>query len=255
MIEAINISKFFGDTQVLNSISARFEKGKNNLIIGRSGAGKTVLLKCLVGLHEVDEGHIDFDGRNFSALKIKNRKEIRKEIGMLFQGGALFDSFNVEDNVMFPLNMFTKMSEEEKLHRVNDVLTRVKLVNANKLMPGELSGGMIKRVAIARAMSNNPKYLFCDEPNSGLDPNTAGVIDDLIADITQEYDMVTVVNTHDMNSVLKMGDNIIFIDNGKVGWQGNKDEILNTENEALNEFVFSTELTKRLKLGKLRKEK
>ncbi len=247
MIEAVNISKYFGDTQVLNSISARFEKGKNNLIIGRSGAGKTVLLKCLVGLHDIDDGHIDFDGRNFSALKMKNRKIIRKEIGMLFQGGALFDSYNVQENVMFPLNMFTTMTDEEKLHRVNDVLTRVKLVNANMLMPGELSGGMIKRVAIARAMANNPKYLFCDEPNSGLDPNTASVIDDLIAEITQEYDVVTIVNTHDMNSVLKMGDNIVFINEGQVGWHGNKDEILNTDNKILNEFVFSTELTKRLK--------
>jgi phospholipid/cholesterol/gamma-HCH transport system ATP-binding protein len=247
MIEAVNISKYFGETQVLKGISAQFKKGRNNLIIGRSGAGKTVLLKCLVGLYDVDDGHIDFDGRNFSALKIKKRNIIRKEIGMLFQGGALFDSYNVEENVMFPLNMFTTMSDEEKLHRVNEVLGRVKLVNANKLMPGELSGGMIKRVAIARAMANNPKYLFCDEPNSGLDPNTASIIDDLIIEITQEYDMVTVVNTHDMNSVLRMGDHIIFIDEGKIGWQGNRDEILNSDHEHLNEFVFSTELTKRLK--------
>ena len=247
MIEAINISKKFGETQILNSVSAKFEQGKNNLIIGQSGAGKTVLLKCLVGLHEVDEGHIDFDNRNFSAMKNKERKSIRKEIGMLFQGGALYDSYNVENNVMFPLNMFTSMSEEEKTERVNLVLKRVKLVNANKLMPGELSGGMIKRVAIARAIANNPKYLFCDEPNSGLDPNTAGVIDDLIADITQEYNMVTIVNTHDMNSVLKMGDRIFFVNNGKIGWQGNKDEILYADNEELSKFVFSTELTKRLK--------
>ena len=247
MIEAFNISKYFGETQVLKGISAQFKKGRNNLNIGRSGAGKTVLLKCLVGLYDVDDGHIDFDGRNFSALKIKKRNIIRKEIGMLFQGGALFDSYNVEENVMFPLNMFTTMSDEEKLHRVNEVLGRVKLVNANKLMPGELSGGMIKRVAIARAMANNPKYLFCDEPNSGLDPNTASIIDDLIIEITQEYDMVTVVNTHDMNSVLRMGDHIIFIDEGKIGWQGNRDEILNSDHEHLNEFVFSTELTKRLK--------
>jgi phospholipid/cholesterol/gamma-HCH transport system ATP-binding protein len=253
MIEAVSISKYFGELQILKSVSARFEKGKNNLIIGRSGAGKTVFLKCLVGLHEVDSGHIDFDGRNFSDMKTKSRKGIRKEIGMLFQGGALFDSFSVEENVMFPLNMFTEMSDDEKLHRVNDVLTRVKLVNANKLMPGELSGGMIKRVAIARAIANNPKYLFCDEPNSGLDPNTAGIIDDLIADITQEYDMVTIVNTHDMNSVLKMGDSIVFIEEGQVGWQGNKDEILYTDNKSLNEFVFSTELTKRLKVGKSNK--
>lgn len=250
MIEAINISKSFGEHQVLKSVSAQFKKGRNNLIIGKSGAGKTVLLKCLVGLHEVDDGHIDFDGRNFSNMKMKDRKQIRKEIGMLFQGGALFDSYNVEDNVMFPLNMFTQMSEEEKLDRVNTVLERVKLVNANKLMPGELSGGMIKRVAIARAISNNPKYLFCDEPNSGLDPNTAGVIDDLIAEITEEYDIVTIVNTHDMNSVLKIGDHISFVHEGQISWQGNKDEILESDNEILNDFVFSTELTKRLKQSK-----
>ncbi len=249
MIEAVKISKYFGELQVLNSVSASFEKGKNNLIIGRSGAGKTVLLKSLVGLHEVDSGQITFDGRDFSGMKTKNRKHIRKEIGMLFQGGALFDSYNVEDNVMFPLNMFTKMTDEEKIERVNEVLDRVKLVNANKLMPGELSGGMIKRVAIARAIANHPKYLFCDEPNSGLDPNTAEIIDDLVSEITIEYDMVTIVNTHDMNSVLKMGDNIIFIDKGQVGWQGNRDEILISDDQKLNEFVFSTETTKRLKKG------
>ncbi len=250
MIEAVGISKYFGDKMVLENVSAKFEKGKNNLIIGKSGAGKTVLLKCLVGLHEVDQGHIDFDGRNFSDMNLKNRKEIRKEMGMLFQGGALFDSYSVEENVMFPLNMFTEMTLEEKRERVNTVLNRVKLVNANKLMPGELSGGMIKRVAIARAISNNPQYLFCDEPNSGLDPNTAGVIDELIAEITEEYDIVTIVNSHDMNSVLKMGDNIIFVNDGRICWQGNRDEILYSENEILNEFVFSTELTKRLKYSK-----
>lgn len=252
MIEAINIHKSFGEKEVLRNVSVRFEKGKNNLIIGKSGAGKTVLLKCLVGLHEVDKGHIDFDGRNFSVMKIKDRKQIRKEIGMLFQGGALFDSYNVEQNVMFPLNMFTEMSDKEKLDRVNEVLDRVKLVNVNKLMPGELSGGMIKRVAIARAISNKPQYLFCDEPNSGLDPNTAGVIDELIAEITRDLDIVTIVNSHDMNSVLKMGDNIVFVNEGEISWQGNRDEILYTDNEALNDFVFSTELTKRLKQSKIK---
>jgi phospholipid/cholesterol/gamma-HCH transport system ATP-binding protein len=247
MIEAFNISKFFGETQILKDISIKFEKGKNNLIIGQSGAGKTVLLKCLVGLLEADEGHINFDGRNFSSMSFKSRREIRKELGMLFQGGALFDYYNVEENVMFPLNMFTHKSIEEKKQRVNEVLKRVNLVNANKMYPGELSGGMTKRVAIARAISNNPKYLFCDEPNSGLDPKTANLIDDLIAEITEEYRMVTIVNSHDMNSVLKMGDNINFINNGKLYWQGNKDTILIDDNKELNAFVFATELTKRLK--------
>jgi phospholipid/cholesterol/gamma-HCH transport system ATP-binding protein len=247
MIEAFNISKSFGETQILNDVSVKFEQGKNNLIIGASGAGKTVLLKCLVGLYEVDEGHIDFDERNFSSLDSKQRKEIRKELGMLFQGGALFDYYTVEENVMFPLDMFTYQSFEEKRHRVNEVLKRVNLENANKMYPGELSGGMVKRVAIARAIANNPKYLFCDEPNSGLDPKTANVIDGLIAEITEEYNMVTIVNSHDMNSVLKIGDNISFIHQGKLWWQGNKDTILTDDNPELNTFVFATELTKRLK--------
>jgi len=247
MIEACNISKSFGETQILKDVSVKFEQGKNNLIIGQSGAGKTVLLKCLVGLHEVDEGHIDFDGRNFSSLGNKQRKEIRQELGMLFQGGALFDYYTVEENVMFPLNMFTHQSLEEKKHRVNEVLKRVNLENVNKMYPGELSGGMIKRVAIARAIANNPKYLFCDEPNSGLDPKTANVIDGLIAEITEEYNIVTIVNSHDMNSVLKIGDNISFIHQGKLWWQGNKDTILTDDNPELNAFVFATELTKRLK--------
>ncbi len=247
MIEAFNISKKFGETKILNDVSVKFEQGKNNLIIGQSGAGKTVLLKCLVGLHEVDEGHIDFDGRNFSSLGKKQRKEIRKELGMLFQGGALFDYYTVEENVMFPLNMFTHQSLEEKTHRVNEVLKRVNLENANKMYPGELSGGMVKRVAIARAIANNPKYLFCDEPNSGLDPKTANIIDGLIAEITEEYNIVTIVNSHDMNSVLKIGDNISFIHEGKLWWQGNKDTILTDDNPELNAFIFATELTKRLK--------
>jgi len=247
MIEAKNISKFFGETQILEDISIQFEKGKNNLIIGQSGAGKTVLLKCLVGLLEVDAGHVDFDGRNFSSMGFKDRRAIRKELGMLFQGGALFDYYNVEENVMFPLNMFTHQHIEEKQQRVNEVLKRVNLENANKLFPGELSGGMTKRVAIARAIANNPKYLFCDEPNSGLDPKTANLIDDLIVEITEEYNMTTIVNTHDINSVLIMGDNISFINRGKLSWQGNKDTILIDDNDELNAFVFATELTKRLK--------
>ena len=247
MIETQNISKYFGGQKILQDISVKFEKGKNNLIIGESGAGKTVLLKCLVGLLEVDEGHIDFDERNFSSLNFKERKVIRKEMGMLFQGGALFDYYNVEENVKFPLNMFTQQTEEEKIFRVNQVLKRVNLENANKLTPGELSGGMVKRVAIARAIANNPKYLFCDEPNSGLDPKTSNLIDDLIAEITEEYDIVTVVNSHDMNSVLKMGDHINFIHQEQIWWQGNKDSILVDDNPELNTFVFATELTKRIK--------
>lgn len=247
MIEAFNISKNFGETQILKNVSVKFERGKNNLIIGASGAGKTVLLKCLVGLYEVDGGHIDFDGRNFSSLGNKQRKEIRQELGMLFQGGALFDYYNVEENVMFPLNMFTHQTLEEKKHRVNEVLKRVNLENANKMFPGELSGGMVKRVAIARAIANNPKYLFCDEPNSGLDPKTANIIDGLIAEITEEYNIVTIVNSHDMNSVLKIGDNISFIHQGKLWWQGTKDTILTDDDPELNAFVFATELTKRLK--------
>jgi phospholipid/cholesterol/gamma-HCH transport system ATP-binding protein len=247
MIEARNIDKFFGENHVLKDVSCLFEKGKTNLIIGQSGSGKTVLVKCLVGLYEVDRGIVLYDGRNFSLMNTAQRKTIRQEIGMLFQMGALFDMMNVEDNVMFPLNMFTEKSPEEKLDRVNFVLKRVNLENAGKLMPSELSGGMRKRVAIARAIAMNPKYLFCDEPNSGLDPQTAGVIDHLIREITQEYDITTIVNTHDMNSVLSIGDRVNFIYKGQLWWQGTKDEILQTGNPELNDFVFGTELTSRLK--------
>lgn len=247
MIEARNISKSFGDNQVLKNISVQFEKGKTNLIIGKSGSGKTVLMKCLVGLHEVDKGHVLFDERNFSEMNFSERKSIRKEIGMLFQGGALFDSMTVEENVMFPLTMYTNKTPEEKKERVNFCLEWVNLDKANKLYPGELSGGMIKRVAIARAISMNPRYLFCDEPNSGLDPHTAGVIDDLIKRLTEEFQMTTVVNTHDMNSVIKIGDKISFIYNGELWWEGDKSQILYTNNKELNDFVFDTELTKRLK--------
>ncbi|MEZ5146643.1 MAG: ATP-binding cassette domain-containing protein [Bacteroidales bacterium] len=247
MIEAHNISKSFGDHDVLKNISLKFVEGKTNLIIGKSGSGKTVLMKCLVGLHEVDQGSILFDERNFSGMTFSERKSIRKEIGMLFQGGALFDSMTVEENVMFPLTMYTNQTVEEKKERVNFCLQWVNLENANKLFPAELSGGMIKRVAIARAISMNPRYLFCDEPNSGLDPHTAGVIDDLIQQITSEFNITTVVNTHDMNSVIKIGDTISFIYNGELWWEGDKSQILHTENQELNDFVFDTELTKRLK--------
>jgi len=247
VIEVKNISKSFDGQQVLKDISTIFQKGKTNLIIGQSGSGKTVLMKCCIGLFDVDEGEVVFEGRTFSGLKEKQKKETRKEMGVLFQGGALFDSYTVEENVMFPLNMFTKMSFEEKLDRVNDVLKRVNLLNANKKFPAELSGGMTKRVAIARALAMNPKYLFCDEPNSGLDPKTAELIDVLISDLTEEYDMTTVINTHDMNSVLQIGQKISYLYKGNLWWEGNNKEILKTDNKELNDFVFSTELTRRIK--------
>lgn len=247
MIEARNISKSFGDKQVLKDVSVRFDPGKTNLIIGQSGSGKTVLMKCVVGLFEIDSGEVDFDGRIYSSLKIRQKRKIRQELGMLFQGGALFDSLSVQQNVMFPLNMFTKMTAKEKLDRVNFCLGRVNLADANNLMPSELSGGMVKRVAIARAISLNPKYLFCDEPNSGLDPKTANTIDELISEITKEFKMTTVINTHDMNSVLNFGDNIAFLYEGKLWWEGNKEEVLQAKNKELNDFVFATELTKRIK--------
>ena len=247
MIEVNNISKSFSDQKVLKDITTTFEKGKTNLIIGQSGSGKTVLMKCCIGLFDIDEGEITFDGRCFSALKEKKKKDTRKEMGVLFQGGALFDSYTVEENIMFPLNMFTKQSFEEKLARVNDVLEHVNLTNANAKSPAELSGGMVKRVAIARAIAMNPKYLFCDEPNSGLDPKTAEVIDELISELTDKFQMTTVINTHDMNSVLQIGQKIAFINKGELWWEGDNKEILKTNNEELNDFVFSTELTRRIK--------
>jgi phospholipid/cholesterol/gamma-HCH transport system ATP-binding protein len=247
MIEARNLSLTFGENKVLDDVSFIFEVGKTNLVIGQSGSGKTVLVKCLVGLLEPDEGEVMYDNRNFSMMGIKERRMLRQEIGMLFQGGALFDSMTVEQNVMFPLNMFTNMNVAEKMERVNFCLERVHLEGRNKLMPSELSGGMVKRVAIARAISLNPKYLFCDEPNSGLDPITAGVIDELIKEITEEFNTTTVVNTHDMNSVLMIGEKIAFIYKGRIGWSGNRHEILHTNNQELNDFIFATELTRRLK--------
>lgn len=247
MIEVRNISKSFDDQKVLSNINTRFEKGKTNLIIGQSGSGKTVLMKCCIGLIEPDEGVVVFDGVEFSSKSEKEKKVIRQEMGMLFQGGALFDSYTVEENVMFPLNMFTKMTLEEKKDRVNYVLDRVNIVNANQKFPSEISGGMMKRVAIARAIALNPKYLFCDEPNSGLDPKTAEVIDRLISDLTQEFNMTTVINTHDMNSVLQIGQTISYIYRGELWWEGDKDEIMHTTNDELNDFVFSTELTRRAK--------
>jgi phospholipid/cholesterol/gamma-HCH transport system ATP-binding protein len=247
MIEARNIIKEFNGKRVLNDVSFIFEPGKTNLIIGQSGSGKTVLMKCLVGLFPVDSGKVIFNDRVFAEIDYEEKKEIRKEIGMLFQGGALFDSLSVEENVMFPLSMFTKMTLEEKKDRANFCLKRVNLENANKLFPSELSGGMKKRVAIARAISLNPRYLFCDEPNSGLDPTTSIVIDNLISEITKEYGITTVVNTHDMNSVIEIGDKIAFIYKGDLWWQGNKNDILHTDNKEINDFVYATELTRRLK--------
>jgi len=247
MIRVENISKKFGEHIVLDDISVNFERGKTNLIIGQSGSGKTVLMKICTGLFEPDSGLIAFDNRQFSNTKEKNRINIRKEMGVLFQGGALFDSMNVEENVMFPLNMFTDMSYEEKIERVNFCLNRVNLKGINKLSTSELSGGMMKRVAIARAISNSPKYLFCDEPNSGLDPLTSELIDELINEITEEYNMTTIINTHDINSVIKIGQRINFLYHGKLWWKGDNKSVLNSDNKELDEFLFSTELTKRIK--------
>jgi len=247
MIEARHISKSFGDKQVLKDVSVKFEQGKTNLIIGQSGSGKTVLMKCMVGLLEIDSGEVDYDGRIYSSMKIKEKRAIRKELGMLFQGGALFDSLTVQENVMFPLSMFTKQAYKEKLDRVNACLERVNLADTNNLMPSELSGGMVKRVAIARAISLNPKYLFCDEPNSGLDPKTADRIDKLISEITKEFNIITIVNTHDMNSVLNIGDKIAYIHEGNLWWEGTKEDVMKSNNTELNDFIFSTELTKRIK--------
>jgi phospholipid/cholesterol/gamma-HCH transport system ATP-binding protein len=247
MIRAQNISMSFGDRKVLNSISALFEPGKTNLIIGKSGSGKTVFLKCLVGLLEVDEGQIWYNDVLFTGLDFRGRKEIRQQMGMLFQGSALFDSMSVEDNVRFPLDMFTSMSPEEKLERVNFCLDRVNIVNSNRLFPSELSGGMKKRVAIARAIVLKPRFLFCDEPNSGLDPKTSIVIDELIREITVELNMTTIVNTHDMNSVMENGEKIIFIEEGEKCWEGNRNEILQSDCRILNEFVFANSLARQLK--------
>jgi phospholipid/cholesterol/gamma-HCH transport system ATP-binding protein len=247
MIELRNVYKAFGNKVVLDNISVRFEKGKTNLIIGQSGSGKTVLLKSIVGLLEIDKGDIFYSDVNFTKLDFKERKEIRKEIGMLFQGGALFDSNTVEENVRFPLDMFTNKTMEEKRARVNFCLKRVRLENVNNLYPSELSGGMKKRVAIARAIALNTKYLFCDEPNSGLDPMTSLVIDNLIKEITEEYDITTIVNTHDMNSVMEIGDKVVFIFEGKKTWEGTKDDIFHADNKYLNDFVFASPLSKKIK--------
>jgi len=247
MIEVQNINKSFGKNQVLFDVSAKFETGKVNMIIGQSGQGKSVLAKCIVGLHEVEEGNILYDNRNFSKLEGDARREIRKEIGMLFQGAALFDSMNVEKNVMFPLSMLTNMTKKEMQMRADFCLDRVNLNGKNKLLPDECSGGMQKRIAIARAIAMKPKYLFCDEPNSGLDPKTSIVIDNLIREITYEFGTTTVVITHDMNSVIEIGDNILFIHQGKNWWTGDRKSIITTENPEIIDFVYASEFMKDIK--------
>lgn len=255
MIEVTNLYKEFKGVPVLKGISTTFEKGITNMIIGQSGSGKTVFLKCLVGLHIPDSGIICFDGRKHTELSIKEHRLLRQEIGMVFQGGALYDSLTVEENIMFPLKMFTDQSFSEMLDRVNFVLKRVNLENANKKFPAELSGGMQKRVSIARAIVMNPKYLFCDEPNSGLDPNTATVIDNLIKEITEEYQIITVINSHDMNSVMEIGEKIIFLKDGVKEWEGSNKDIFITENEAIVNFVYSSNLFRKVREAYLKETK
>jgi phospholipid/cholesterol/gamma-HCH transport system ATP-binding protein len=247
MIEITDIYKTFGENDVLRGISAVFEPGKNNLIIGGSGSGKTTLLKCIVGLHEPTKGQVAFNGQNFTEMDFEQRVPIRKEIGMLFQNSALFDSMTVEENIIFPLNMFTDMSPSEKRDRANFCLERVNLKDKNALYPSELSGGMKKRVGIARAIVMEPKYLFVDEPNSGLDPKTSIVIDELINELTQEYKITTVIVTHDMNSVMGIGDHILFLHQGKKAWEGSNKEIAHTDNQELNDFVFASKFTQAAK--------
>jgi phospholipid/cholesterol/gamma-HCH transport system ATP-binding protein len=255
MIVVNKLHKGFNDVQVLNGISTTFEPGKTSLIIGQSGSGKTVFLKSLIGLHTPESGTISFDGRINTKFTTDEKRQWRQEIGMVFQGSALFDSQTVEDNIMFPLKMFKKQSEEEMIERVNFVLERVNLENSNHKFPAELSGGMQKRVAIARAIVMNPKYLFCDEPNSGLDPNTAILIDNLIQEITDEYKITTVINTHDMNSVMEIGEKIVFLKDGKKAWEGSNKEIFKTDNEAVVKFVYSSELFKKVRLAYLNETK
>jgi len=255
MIEVVDLYKEFKGIPVLKGISTTFEKGITNMIIGQSGSGKTVFLKCLVGLHIPDSGIICFDGRKHTELTIKEHRLLRQEIGMVFQGGALYDSLTVEENIMFPLKMFTDQAFSEMLDRVNFVLKRVNLENANKKFPAELSGGMQKRVSIARAIVMNPKYLFCDEPNSGLDPNTATVIDNLIKEITEEYQIITIINSHDMNSVMEIGEKIIFLKDGVKEWEGSNKDIFITENEAIVNFVYSSNLFRKVREAYLKETK
>lgn len=247
MIKVKDLNKHFGEQQVLHNINITYQPGECSLIIGASGSGKTVLLKSLVGLHQPDSGEIWYKETQFNALNFKEKKEIRKEIGMLFQGSALFDFATVEENIRFPMDFFTNWSEKEKLNRVNFCLERVNLKNVNKLLPSELSGGMQKRVGIARAIALNPKYLFCDEPNSGLDPQTAILIDQLISEITKEYNITTIVNTHDMNSVMEIGDHVGFIHKGHLLWEGNMDNVLKSGCKELDNFVFASGMARKVK--------
>ncbi|NDW09355.1 ABC transporter ATP-binding protein [Dysgonomonas sp. 520] len=254
MIEIVNLKKSFDGREVLKGIDIVFEEGKTNLIIGRSGSGKTVLLKNLIGLMRPTEGQILYDGRDLTKMSGKDLKELRKEMGMLFQGSALFDAMTVFENVYFPLEMFSPLSKKEKVKRAQFCLDRVNLSESGHLYPSEISGGMMKRAAIARAISLNPKYLYCDEPNSGLDPQTSLVIDDLIHDITKEYSMTTIINTHDMNSVMNIGERIFFIKEGNLEWSGTNKEIMSSTNEALNDFVFASDLFKKVKEAEMAEE-
>lgn len=247
MIEANNVSKYFDGSQILYDVTAKFESGKTNLIIGQSGSGKTVFMKCLIGLHTPEQGEIFYDGRPFTKMSSSERKQLRTEIGMLFQGSALFDNETVLGNVMFPLKMFSSMSRKEQIERAKFCIQRVGLENADDKYPSEISGGMQKRVAIARAIALNPKYLFCDEPNSGLDPRTSILIDELLSDITHEYGITTIINTHDMNSVLGIGENIVFINKGKCDWIGDSKTIFKSDSQSLNDFVFASHLFKEVK--------
>ncbi|MEK9603152.1 MAG: ATP-binding cassette domain-containing protein [Flavobacteriaceae bacterium] len=247
MIVVEKLCKSFNGVNVLTDISTQFDKGKTNLIIGQSGSGKTVLLKCILGLYGIDSGHIYFEDRSLQKMTIQERSTLRHEMGMVFQGSALFDSMTVEENIIFPMRMLTKKSTEEMLSRANEVIKRVNLINSNKKLPSEISGGMQKRVAIARAIVMNPKYLFCDEPNSGLDPRTSTLIDNLILEITQEYQITTVINTHDMNSVMEIGEKILFLENGLKGWEGSNQEVFKTENESVGNFIYSSNLFKKVR--------
>jgi phospholipid/cholesterol/gamma-HCH transport system ATP-binding protein len=255
MISVENIKKSFQGIEILKGISTVFEAGKTNLIIGQSGSGKTVMIKSLLGIHDLDSGTIAFDGRIYADLTLDEKRALRTEIGMVFQGSALFDSMNVAENVGFPLKMFTDFSNSKIQERVDFVLKRVNLIGAHKKMPSEISGGMQKRVAIARAIVNNPKYLFCDEPNSGLDPNTAILIDNLIQEITDEYNITTVINTHDMNSVMEIGEKIIFLKNGLKEWEGDKTQVFRTDNQAVLDFVYSSSLFKKVREAVLAADK